>query len=261
MKVRLLLVLLFCASFVSSSPVWSETQAEKDEKSRINPENNFLGKILGIGAAAGAVKVAADKGGEKDQWIALDDPSIERYKENLSRYLDLARTVEWQYGLSSNFNSGANHITDNYLNFRWRMAIGMALRYENRRELFNDGSAKHINELAFEYYLRPYLNENGSVNQIGAFIGGKTTKVSQTDTNLTFGLLANLYNIKSDLSLHAAYRASLVGGTNFTVDGLAETFVRWHVGPVLADLGGNLDVTDLSNLKYQLFAKCGIGLF
>lgn len=241
-----------------SGVVQAQTQAEKDEASRQKPKNNIAGKVLGVAAGAGAIAVAAKKGGEGDL------PAVVLTPEQMEAYLALVKKInerngkfELRGGYMTNFSDGDDSREGPEVFARFRFPSNFALTYEFRQTTFSDDSKKWMNRALLEYELMP-LVIGDSVSQIGGLVGVKVTKVSSNKVDPVWGVSYRLAYLDSPVSLRASYLASLVSFEDFTLDSEGDISVGLDFKPVTLGLGTRLDVTDLENIKFDFYASAGI---
>ncbi len=241
---------------VGSSAIMAESMAQKDDKARKNPENNWAAKIAGAATAAGVVAVTAGKMDEAQKPIVVIPVSPEEYATYKGFY-HFRGTFELEtgYGQVPQATIGVNH-----LSARYRLPLEFAIHYDYKRDMYSDASANSHNTYTLEWYTAPVLNfETKTGGQIGAYAGVRGDQIDggSKASYFTYGLMYNFYQI-DQYSLHAAGNATVTRWSDYTVDYTANVAGRYYFGPAFVEVGTTLDITDLNNLRTEFTGQIGI---
>ena len=244
---------------VTNSPLFAESLAEEDNKKRRAPEENWLAKVAGAATAAGVAAVAYNKAGESEA-IKKARPMSPEELVVLDAFLDRRGGFDLRYGYSNNFLSEDKQISGPELGLRMRLPGNFALSYANQEQRYLDGSFLSKNQYRLEFYLLPVISKKGTVQEIGAYVGAKGTKVIPTEashTDFTYGLSYTHHDLNNNYSLSLGGNAAVVDWPTYTVDYTADLSLRYHIGPVYLEVGGTFDITDLKDLRTSATGAVG----
>ena len=89
----------------------------------------------------------------------------------------------------------------------------------------------------------------------------RSTKTSTTGTvthDGTVGLMLNYYNLNVPFSAHVVGTAALTRFSDVTIQYDIDMSARYYLGPVILSAGADVDVTDLQNVRSQIYGKFGV---
>ena len=252
------IILIFLVTV--SSVGFTQSLSEKKELKRTKPKNNTLSKVLGVGAAAGAVKIATQKSSQ-NKGAYNRRPYTMNERKMLVTYFDRVGTYRLNYRFGTNNKSGIEKIDQYGVEFSFKMPHNFTLNYRNKEYLFSDNSFLSINQYFLDYALMPLLSGK-SVSQVGAFVGGKSTRsipsALEVNHDVIFGLYYDWHNLSSIYSLHARYFSSVTNIKDFTMDSLTEVYARFYWEFLQVDAGAELDLTDMEDIDTAFFGRIGV---